>query len=173
NEEQNSIEENSSAAESQGNFEKVKAHKSTMKAAEFNCHPVKGIEFLKSNSLVEDTPESVAYFLRNMPSLDKVQFLFLDILSIGAEEDSFGKDEIAAVHTRNRIQEVVGAAQYLHKRSGSMLPSLWLEVTVQIIQMKVIPQNVWRKSMISIVMKRYINEGGQCWYGKKAAKSKS
>ncbi|GJW05942.1 histone acetyltransferase HAC1-like protein isoform X1 [Tanacetum coccineum] len=47
--------------------------------------------------------------------------------SIGAEEDSFGKDEIGAVHTRNRIQEVVGAAQYLHKRSGSMLPSLWLE----------------------------------------------
>ncbi|GJR87455.1 retrovirus-related pol polyprotein from transposon TNT 1-94 [Tanacetum coccineum] len=33
NEEQNSIEENSSAAESQGNFEKVKAHKSTMEAA--------------------------------------------------------------------------------------------------------------------------------------------
>ncbi|PWA39996.1 nucleotide-binding alpha-beta plait domain, Zinc finger, RING/FYVE/PHD-type [Artemisia annua] len=43
--------------------------------------------------------------------------------SIGAEEDSFGKDEIAAVHTRNRVQEIVAAAQYLHKRSGSMLPS--------------------------------------------------
>ncbi|GKC86594.1 HOPM interactor 7 [Tanacetum coccineum] len=35
NEEQNSIEENSSAAESQGNFEKGKAHKSTMEAAIF------------------------------------------------------------------------------------------------------------------------------------------
>ncbi|GJV64071.1 brefeldin A-inhibited guanine nucleotide-exchange protein 5, partial [Tanacetum coccineum] len=73
NEEQKSIEENSSVAESQGNFEKVKAHKSTMEAAisEFNRHPVKGIEFLKSNSLVENTPVSVAQFLRNTPSLDK------------------------------------------------------------------------------------------------------
>ncbi|GKC64773.1 brefeldin A-inhibited guanine nucleotide-exchange protein 5, partial [Tanacetum coccineum] len=73
NEEQISIEENSSAAESQGNFEKVKAHKSTVEAAisEFNRHPVKGIEFLKSNSLVENTPVSVAQFLRNTPSLDK------------------------------------------------------------------------------------------------------
>lgn len=73
NEEQKSIEENSSATESQGNFEKVKAHKSTMEAAisEFNRHPVKGIEFLKSNSLVENTPVSVAQFLRNTPSLDK------------------------------------------------------------------------------------------------------
>ncbi|GJW27477.1 brefeldin A-inhibited guanine nucleotide-exchange protein 5-like protein isoform X1 [Tanacetum coccineum] len=73
NEEQISIEKNSSAAESQGNFEKVKAHKSTMEAAisEFNHHPVKGIEFLKSNSLVENTPVSVPQFLRNTPSLDK------------------------------------------------------------------------------------------------------
>ncbi|PWA97223.1 HOPM interactor 7 [Artemisia annua] len=73
NEEQKSIEENSSATESQGNFEKVKAHKSTMEAAisEFNRHPVKGIEFLKSHSLVENTPVSVAQFLRNTPSLDK------------------------------------------------------------------------------------------------------
>nr|GEW55432.1 putative reverse transcriptase domain-containing protein [Tanacetum cinerariifolium] len=37
NEEQKSIEENSSAAESQGNFEKVKAHKSTMEAAISEC----------------------------------------------------------------------------------------------------------------------------------------
>ncbi|GJS24057.1 ubiquitin-activating enzyme E1 1-like protein isoform X2 [Tanacetum coccineum] len=72
NEEQNSIEENSSAAESQGNFEKVKAHKSTMEAAEFNCHPVKGIKFLKSNSFSgEYANVSVAHFLKNMPSLDK------------------------------------------------------------------------------------------------------
>ncbi|GJT51150.1 brefeldin A-inhibited guanine nucleotide-exchange protein 5 [Tanacetum coccineum] len=73
NEEQKSVEENSSAAESQGNFEKVKAHKSTMEAAisEFNRHPVKGIVFLKSNSLVENAPVSVAQFLRNTPSLDK------------------------------------------------------------------------------------------------------
>ncbi|XP_023737660.1 brefeldin A-inhibited guanine nucleotide-exchange protein 5 [Lactuca sativa] len=78
-EDQKSIEEDSSAAESQvgsdvaNNFEKVKAHKSTMEAAisEFNRHPVKGIEFLKSNSLVENTPVSIAQFLRNTPSLDK------------------------------------------------------------------------------------------------------
>lgn len=78
-EDQKSIEEDSSNADSQvksdvaNNFEKVKAHKSTMEAAisEFNRHPVKGIEFLKSNSLVENTPVSVAQFLRNTPSLDK------------------------------------------------------------------------------------------------------
>lgn len=73
NEDKKYTEEDSSAAESQGNFEKVKAHKSTMEAAisEFNRHPVKGIEFLKSNSLVENTPVSVAQFLKNTPSLDK------------------------------------------------------------------------------------------------------
>ncbi|PWA82685.1 nucleotide-binding alpha-beta plait domain, Zinc finger, RING/FYVE/PHD-type [Artemisia annua] len=59
-------------------------------------------------------------WLRNTPC-NNVACLYLH--SIGAEEDSFGKDEIAAVHTRNRVQEIVGAAQYLHKRSGSMLPS--------------------------------------------------
>ncbi|XP_076892587.1 brefeldin A-inhibited guanine nucleotide-exchange protein 5-like [Bidens hawaiensis] len=79
NEHQKSIEEDSSATESKGtgdvanNFEKAKAHKSTLEAAiaEFNRHPVKGIEFLKSNKLVENTPVSVAQFLRNTPSLDK------------------------------------------------------------------------------------------------------
>ncbi|KAD4982629.1 hypothetical protein R6Q59_002233 [Mikania micrantha] len=78
-EDQKSIEEDISATESLGtgdmvnNFEKAKAHKSTMEAAisEFNRHPVKGIEILKSNSLVENTPTSVAQFLRNTPSLDK------------------------------------------------------------------------------------------------------
>nr|GEY21065.1 brefeldin A-inhibited guanine nucleotide-exchange protein 5 [Tanacetum cinerariifolium] len=38
---------------------------------QFNRHLVKGIEFLKSYSLVENTPVSVAQFLRNTPSLDK------------------------------------------------------------------------------------------------------
>ncbi|KAI3520059.1 hypothetical protein L1887_09280 [Cichorium endivia] len=59
-------------------------------------------------------------WLRTMPC-NNPACLYLH--SIGAEEDSFGKDEIAAVHTRNRVQEIVGAAQYLHKRSGSSLPS--------------------------------------------------
>ncbi|GJT04247.1 putative zinc finger, RING/FYVE/PHD-type containing protein [Tanacetum coccineum] len=60
-------------------------------------------------------------WLRNTPCNNVV---CLDLHSIGAEEDSFGKDEIAAVLTRNRVQEIVGAAQYLYKHSGSMLPSL-------------------------------------------------
>ncbi|KAK4784611.1 hypothetical protein SAY86_018979 [Trapa natans] len=55
------------------NFEKTKAHKSTLEAAisEFNRKPVKGIECLISNKLVESTPISVAQFLRNTASLDK------------------------------------------------------------------------------------------------------
>ncbi|XP_022146951.1 brefeldin A-inhibited guanine nucleotide-exchange protein 5 isoform X2 [Momordica charantia] len=55
------------------NFEKAKAHKSTVEAAisEFNRKPVKGVEYLISNKLVENTPSSVAQFLRNTPSLDK------------------------------------------------------------------------------------------------------
>ncbi|XP_058108815.1 brefeldin A-inhibited guanine nucleotide-exchange protein 5 [Magnolia sinica] len=54
-------------------FEKAKAHKSTMEAAisEFNRKPGKGIEYLISNKLVENTPASVAQFLGNTPSLDK------------------------------------------------------------------------------------------------------
>ncbi|GMY35231.1 brefeldin A-inhibited guanine nucleotide-exchange protein 5 [Fagus crenata] len=55
------------------NFEKAKAHKSTMEAAisVFNRQPVKGIEYLISNKLVENTPASVVHFLRNTHSLDK------------------------------------------------------------------------------------------------------
>ncbi|KAF5204476.1 Brefeldin a-inhibited guanine nucleotide-exchange protein [Thalictrum thalictroides] len=59
--------------EGPSNFEKVKAHKSTVEAAvsEFNRQPGKGIEYLISNKLVENKPASVAQFLRNTPSLDK------------------------------------------------------------------------------------------------------
>ncbi|XWS72348.1 hypothetical protein CRYUN_Cryun02cG0032400 [Craigia yunnanensis] len=55
------------------NFEKAKAHKSTMEAAisEFNRQPVKGVGYLISNKMVEKNPASVAQFLRNTPSLDK------------------------------------------------------------------------------------------------------
>nr|GEV84373.1 brefeldin A-inhibited guanine nucleotide-exchange protein 5 [Tanacetum cinerariifolium] len=55
------------------NFEKVKAQKSTMEAAisEFNRHPERGIGFLTANRLVENTPTSVAQFLRNTSTLDK------------------------------------------------------------------------------------------------------
>ncbi|XP_071738532.1 uncharacterized protein [Rutidosis leptorrhynchoides] len=58
-------------------------------------------------------------WLKNMPCNN---FACLYLHSIGAEEDSFGKDETAAVHTRNRVQEIVGATQYLNKRAGTMLP---------------------------------------------------
>ncbi|KAM7259004.1 hypothetical protein ACFE04_014745 [Oxalis oulophora] len=54
-------------------FERAKAHKSTVEAAvsEFNRKPTKGVEYLITNKLVENTPSSVAQFLRNTPSLDK------------------------------------------------------------------------------------------------------
>lgn len=44
---------------------------------QFNRQPVKGVEYLRSNKLVENTPHSVAQFLRRTPSLDKVEALFL------------------------------------------------------------------------------------------------
>ncbi|MBA0865974.1 hypothetical protein Goshw_016788 [Gossypium schwendimanii] len=55
----------------------TKGHESTMAAAisevvgQFNRQPVKGIENLISNKLVENTPASVAQFLRNTLNLDK------------------------------------------------------------------------------------------------------
>ncbi|KAK8952793.1 Brefeldin A-inhibited guanine nucleotide-exchange protein 5 [Platanthera guangdongensis] len=54
-------------------FEKAKVHKSTLEAAisEFNRKPTKGVEYLLSNKLVENTPPSVAQFLKGSPSLDK------------------------------------------------------------------------------------------------------
>ncbi|XP_020597814.1 brefeldin A-inhibited guanine nucleotide-exchange protein 5 isoform X2 [Phalaenopsis equestris] len=54
-------------------FEKAKVHKSTLEAAilEFNRKPAKGVEYLLSNKLVENTPLSVAQFLKGSPSLDK------------------------------------------------------------------------------------------------------
>ncbi|KAI7729683.1 hypothetical protein M8C21_032855 [Ambrosia artemisiifolia] len=58
-------------------------------------------------------------WLRNTPC-NNPTCLYLH--TIGAEEDSFGKDEAAAVHTRNRVQEIVGSTKYVHRRSGSTLP---------------------------------------------------
>lgn len=42
------------------------------KKSQFNRQPKKGIEHLISSQLVENTPASVAHFLRNTPNLDKV-----------------------------------------------------------------------------------------------------
>ncbi|XP_042389327.1 brefeldin A-inhibited guanine nucleotide-exchange protein 5-like isoform X1 [Zingiber officinale] len=54
-------------------FEKAKAHKSTMEAAllEFNRKPAKGIQFLLANKLVEGKASSIAQFLKSTPNLDK------------------------------------------------------------------------------------------------------
>ncbi|KAK3001502.1 hypothetical protein RJ639_021748 [Escallonia herrerae] len=42
--------------------------------------------------------------------------------TVGAEEDSFGKEEVAAVHTRTRVQQIVGAVPNIQRRSGNVLP---------------------------------------------------
>uniref|UniRef100_A0A7N0V676 SEC7 domain-containing protein n=1 Tax=Kalanchoe fedtschenkoi TaxID=63787 RepID=A0A7N0V676_KALFE len=54
-------------------FERAKAHKSTLEAAisEFNRRPAKGIEYLIANRLVENKPAAVAHFLKNTSSLNK------------------------------------------------------------------------------------------------------
>ncbi|CAN6205762.1 unnamed protein product [Urochloa humidicola] len=66
--------ETKSQEDGRNQFERAKAHKSTMEAAvsEFNRKPAKGIEYLLSNKLVENKAPSVAQFLKNTPSLDKV-----------------------------------------------------------------------------------------------------
>ncbi|XP_062190117.1 brefeldin A-inhibited guanine nucleotide-exchange protein 5-like [Phragmites australis] len=55
-------------------FERAKAHKSTMEAAiaEFNRKSAKGIDYLLSNKMIENNASSVAQFLKSTPSLDKV-----------------------------------------------------------------------------------------------------
>ncbi|XP_073297475.1 uncharacterized protein [Primulina huaijiensis] len=58
-------------------------------------------------------------WLKNMPC-NNPTCLYLH--SIGADEDSFGKDEVAAVHTRSRVQQIVGAIDSAVTRSGDVLP---------------------------------------------------
>jgi hypothetical protein len=43
---------------------------------QFNRKPAKGIEYLLSNKLIENKASSVAQFLKNTPSLDKVILRF-------------------------------------------------------------------------------------------------
>nr|CAB3454663.1 unnamed protein product [Digitaria exilis] len=66
--------ETKSQEDGRNQFERAKAHKSTMEAAvaEFNRKPAKGIEYLLSNKLIENKASSVAQFLKSTPSLDKV-----------------------------------------------------------------------------------------------------
>ncbi|KAG8390660.1 hypothetical protein BUALT_Bualt01G0106700 [Buddleja alternifolia] len=58
-------------------------------------------------------------WLKNMPC-NNPACLYLH--SIGPDEDSFGKDEVAAVHTRSRVQQIVGGTNTVVKRSGNVLP---------------------------------------------------
>ncbi|KAA8539366.1 hypothetical protein F0562_026058 [Nyssa sinensis] len=58
-------------------------------------------------------------WLRNMPCTNPA---CLYLHNFGAEEDSFSKDEVAAVHTRNRVQQIVGATHNMQQRSGNVLP---------------------------------------------------
>ncbi|KAL2549477.1 uncharacterized protein Fot_11007 [Forsythia ovata] len=59
-------------------------------------------------------------WLRNMPCNNSA---CLYLHSIGDDKDSFGKDEVAAVHTRSRVQQIVGATSNQLRRSGGVLPS--------------------------------------------------
>ena len=97
--------ETKSQEDGRNQFERAKAHKSTMEAAvsevgmgclqfflnhftispsflsllhllQFNRKPAKGIEYLLSNKLIENKAASVAQFLKNTPSLDKVILRF-------------------------------------------------------------------------------------------------
>ncbi|KAL0302962.1 UNVERIFIED_CONTAM: Brefeldin A-inhibited guanine nucleotide-exchange protein 5 [Sesamum radiatum] len=65
--------ESSSREDSLSDFEKLKAHKSTIEdvISEFNQHPGKGVQHLISSQLVEKNPASVAQFLLRTPNLDK------------------------------------------------------------------------------------------------------
>ncbi|XP_074575032.1 brefeldin A-inhibited guanine nucleotide-exchange protein 5 [Curcuma longa] len=67
------INEQKNADDGLNQFEKAKAHKSTMEAAilEFNRKPAKGIEFLLANKLVESKASAIAQFLKSTPNLDK------------------------------------------------------------------------------------------------------
>ncbi|KAK2979344.1 hypothetical protein RJ640_013308 [Escallonia rubra] len=58
-------------------------------------------------------------WLKNMPC-NNAGCLYLH--TVGAEEDSFGKEEVAAVHTRTRVQQIVGAVPNIQTRSGNVLP---------------------------------------------------
>ncbi|XP_060184015.1 uncharacterized protein LOC132613799 isoform X1 [Lycium barbarum] len=58
-------------------------------------------------------------WLRNTPC-NNPSCLYLHIL--GTDEDSFGKDEAAAIHTRSRVQQIVGASSSAMNRSGNVLP---------------------------------------------------
>ncbi|KAL1201407.1 hypothetical protein V5N11_036411 [Cardamine amara subsp. amara] len=58
-------------------------------------------------------------WLRNTPCTNS-ECLYLH--EIGAQEDSFTKDEVISVHMRKMVQQITGGMDYYVRRSGSMLP---------------------------------------------------
>ncbi|KAG2371375.1 uncharacterized protein HKW66_Vig0215490 [Vigna angularis] len=58
-------------------------------------------------------------WLRNMPCSNP-DCLYLH--EIGSQEDSFTKDEIISAYTRSRVQQITGAANYMQRRTGDVLP---------------------------------------------------
>ncbi|KAJ6300147.1 hypothetical protein OIU76_021028, partial [Salix suchowensis] len=58
-------------------------------------------------------------WLKNMPcSIPDCLYLH----DFGSEEDSFTKDDLVSAFTRSRVQQIIGATNNLHRRSGNVLP---------------------------------------------------
>ncbi|KAH9735505.1 RNA binding (RRM/RBD/RNP motifs) family protein [Citrus sinensis] len=58
-------------------------------------------------------------WIRNMPcSVPDCLYLH----DFGSQEDSFTKDEIVSAFTRSRVQQIIGATNNMHRRSGNALP---------------------------------------------------
>ncbi|KAG4982085.1 hypothetical protein JHK87_026834 [Glycine soja] len=58
-------------------------------------------------------------WLRNVPCSNK-DCLYLH--DHGSHEDSFTKDELVLAFARSRVQQIIGATNNLHRRSGNVLP---------------------------------------------------
>ncbi|CAH9107384.1 unnamed protein product [Cuscuta epithymum] len=58
-------------------------------------------------------------WVRNVPCTNP-DCLYLH--EIGSQEDSFTKDEIISVYTRNRVQQITGVTNSVQRRSGTNLP---------------------------------------------------
>ncbi|KAI4349203.1 hypothetical protein L6164_009825 [Bauhinia variegata] len=58
-------------------------------------------------------------WLRNVPCSNR-DCLYLH--DYGSHEDSFTKDELVLAFARSRVQQIIGATNNLHRRSGNILP---------------------------------------------------
>ncbi|KAG8647320.1 uncharacterized protein LOC110622649 isoform X2 [Manihot esculenta] len=58
-------------------------------------------------------------WLKNMPcSIPDCLYLH----EFGTQEDSFTKDDLVSAFTRSKVQQIIGATNNLHRRSGNVLP---------------------------------------------------